>query len=65
MLKSRLCDCSDAYIILSGTVTITVAWADDNAKWLCEINKEVIFKNCAPFTDCITEIVSTQIMQKI
>ena len=26
MLKSSLCDDSDAYIISSGTVTITVAW---------------------------------------
>ena len=24
-------------------------------------NKKVIFKNCAPFTDCITEINNTQV----
>ena len=23
-------------------------------------NKKVIFKNCAPFTNCITEIINTQ-----
>ena len=24
------------------------------------INKKVVFQNCAPFTDCITEINNTQ-----
>ena len=26
-------------------------------------NKQVIFKNCIPFTDCISEIINTQIDQ--
>ena len=56
LLKSRLCDYSNAYILLSGTITITGAGADDATKRLDEINKGVIFKNCAPFTDCISEI---------
>ena len=30
-------------------------------KQLDEINKGVIFKKCAPFTDCISEINNTQI----
>ena len=55
LLKSSLCDYSNAYILLSGTITITGAGADDAAKRLDEINKGVIFKNCAPFTDCISE----------
>ena len=56
LLKSSLCDYSNAYILLSGTITITGAGADDATKRLDEINKGVIFKNCAPFTDCISEI---------
>ena len=52
---------SDAYLLVSGTITITGAGADDDAKRLDERNKGVIFKNCAPFTDCISEINNTQI----
>ena len=61
MLRSSLCDYSDAYILVSGTIIITGAGADDSAKRLEEKNKGVIFKNCAPFTDCISEINNTQI----
>ena len=32
MLKSSLCDYSDAYILVSGTITITGQGADDAAK---------------------------------
>ena len=42
-------------------VAITEAGTDDTAKRLDERNKGIIFKNCAPFTDCISEIYSTQI----
>ena len=53
MLRSSLCDYSDAYILLKGTITVlnTGTAAEPNNR-----NKEVIFKNCAPFTDCISEI---------
>ena len=34
---------------------------DDAAKKADEINKGVIFKTCAPFTDCISNINNTQI----
>ena len=61
MLRSSLCDYSDAYILVSGTITITRAGNDDAAWRLDERNKGVIFKNCAPFTDCISEINNTQI----
>ena len=61
MLRSRLCDYSDAYILLSGTITFTRAGADDTGKLLDGRNKGVIFKNCAPFTDCLSEINNTQI----
>ena len=53
MFRSSLCDYSDAYILVSGTITITGAGADDEAKRSDERNKGVIFKNCAPFIDCI------------
>ena len=61
MLRSSLCDYSDTYILESGTITITGAVADDAAKQLDERNKGVVFKNCAPFTDCISEINNTQL----
>ena len=53
MLKSSLCDYSDAYVHVKGAVTVnnTVAAAAAN-----NTDKKVIFKNCAPFTICISEI---------
>ena len=48
-------------MLVSGTITTDEAGADINAKRLDERNKEVIFKTCAPFTDCISEINITQI----
>ena len=57
MLRSSLCDYSDAYILVSETITITGA----GARRLDEINKRVMFKNCALFTDCISETNNTQI----
>ena len=46
---------------MSGTITITGAGADDNAKQAGERDKGVIVKNCAPFTDRISVINNTQI----
>ena len=61
MLKSSLCDYTDAHILVSGTITITGAGVDDAAKQLDETKKGVMFKNCAPFTDYISEINNTQV----
>ena len=61
MIRSDLCDYSDAYILVSGSITITGAGDDDNAKRTDERNKGVIFKNCAPFTNCINSINNIQI----
>ena len=61
MLKSRLYDYSDAYILVSGTITVDGAGADDAAERLDESEKRVIFRNCAPFTDCISEMNHIQI----
>ena len=59
MLKSSLCDYSDAYILVKGTISVTNTAAAGAAA--NNINKKVIFKNCAPFTNCISEINNTQI----
>ena len=45
MLKSSLCDYSDAYILVKGTITIGGAGADDAARQADERDKTVIFKN--------------------
>ena len=60
MLKSSLCDYSDAYTLVSGTITITGAGNNNAARRLDERNKGVIFKNCVSFTDCISEINNSQ-----
>ena len=59
MLRSSLCDYSDAYILVKGTITVAntaAAGEDEN-----NTNKKVIFKNCAPFTGCINRINNTKI----
>ena len=58
-IRSSLFDYSNAYIIVKGTITISNTAATDAA--VINTNKKVIFKKCAPFTDCITEINITQI----
>ena len=60
MLRSSLCDYSDAYILVNGTIKITGAGDDAVARQANERNKEVIFTNCASFTNCISEISNTQ-----
>ena len=59
MLKSSICDYSDAYILAKGTISVANAAAAGVAA--NNINRKVILKNCAPFTNCISEINNTQI----
>ena len=59
MLKSSLCDYKNAYILVKGTITVNNTAAAGAAA--NNTNKKVIFKNCAPFTNCISEINNTQI----
>ena len=59
MLKSSLCDYSDAYILVKGTISVNNTAAQGAAA--NNTNKKVIFINCAPFTNCISEINNTQI----
>ena len=46
VIKSNLCDYSDAYILVTGDITATGG----------DANTKAAFKNCAPFTKCVTHI---------
>ena len=46
VIKPNLCDYSDAYILVTGDREVAAVAADAN----------VAFKNCAPFTRCVTHI---------
>ena len=59
MLRSSLCDYSDAYILAKETKTVANTAAAGQAA--NNVDKKVIFKNCAPFTSCINRINNTQI----
>ena len=59
MLRSSLCDCSDAYILVKGNISVNNTAAAGAA--VNNVAKKVIFKNCAPFTNCISKINNTQI----
>ena len=59
MLKSGLCDYSDAYILVKETITVNnTAATDADAN---NTNKKVIFKNCSIFNSCISEVNNIQI----
>ena len=51
MLRSDLCDFSDAYIVVKGIVTVSADERDRD-----EMNRQVILKNNAPFISCISKI---------
>ena len=59
MIRSNLCDYSDAYILAKETLTVTDMAAAGAV--VNNTNKQVILKNCAPFTDFITEITNAQV----
>ena len=59
MLRSNLCDYSDAYIPVKGTITVANTAAAGAAA--NNSNKKVIFKNDAPFTSCISRTNNTQV----
>ena len=57
MLRSNLCDYSDTYILVKGTITITAPGVNNNANNIRDKrNRPVILKNNAPFVSCITRI---------
>ena len=49
------------YIYLWVQLWLVGPGANDVARAVKRNNKQAIFKNCAPFTDCIIEINNTQI----
>ena len=61
MLMFSLCDYSDTYILVKGTISFTGEGADAPARQADERDKKVTFKNCTPFTDCMSEINNTQV----
>ena len=54
MLRSDLCDYSDAYIVVKGRITVT---DPNNANY----NKKLALKNNAPFVSCVLKINNTLI----
>ena len=54
MLRSDLCDSSNGYIFVKGTITV----ADPNND---AYEKKLPFKNNAPFVSCISKIINTLI----
>ena len=61
MLRSSLCDYTDAYILVKGTITITGAGDDAAARRADGRKKDVIFKNCAPFIMWLSKLNNTEI----
>ena len=56
MLRSSLCDYSDAYILVSGTIAVATLAGGGGKNSI-----HVVFKKCTPFTYCLREINNAQI----
>ena len=57
MLRSNLCDYSDAYILVKGTIMVTAPGANNSVNNIRDNkNTLLILKNNAPFVSCITRI---------
>ena len=52
MLRSDKCDCSDAYIVVKGTITVQT----DNDRAIDGYNRNLILKSNVPFNKCISKI---------
>ena len=59
MLRSSLCDYGDTYIFIKGNIKVNDTAAAGAAA--NNTNKKVIFKNCVPFTNCISKINNAEI----
>ena len=59
MLRSSLCNYSDAYILVKGKISVNNTSGGGAAA--NNTGEKVIFENCAPFTNCISEVNNTQI----
>ena len=57
MLRSNLCDYSDAYILVKDTIMVTALGVNNDANNIRDKrNRPLILKNNAPFVSCITRI---------
>ena len=56
VLSSSLCDYSNVYVLVSGTITVEALEAGGANNGI-----QAVFKNCTPFTNSISEINNTQI----
>ena len=57
MLRSNLCDYSDAYMLVKGTIAVTAPGVHNGANNIRDKrNRPLILKNNAPFVSCITRI---------
>ena len=59
MLRSSSCDYSDSYILVKGNITVNNTAAEGAA--VNNSKKKVIFRNCAPFTNRISNKNNTEI----
>ena len=57
MLRSNLCDYSETYILVKGTITVAAPGVNNNANNIRDKrNRPSILKNNAPFVSCVTRI---------
>ena len=61
MIRSSLCNYSDGHILAEGTITVQTGQPQLQTLLTETTKKKAIFKNCAPFTDCISEIYNKEI----
>ena len=70
MLRSNLCDYEDSYILVKRTITIAGNVGPPEGRTEAQLlaarrqderDKAVTFKNCAPFTKCISRINNADI----
>ena len=59
MIRSSLCDYSDAQIHVKATITVQNTAGQGTA--VDNTNKKVIFKNCPPYTNCVSAIINTRV----
>ena len=59
MLKSCLCDDSDTYVLIKGTITVLEQEIPGGMQTVRN-DKRVILKNWATFTECISRINNTK-----
>ena len=57
IIRSNLYDYSDAYIHIKWTITAPNTGTATNP----DNNKNVIFRNCTPFANCVSEINNAQV----